>query len=99
MNSHDRSKKRNRTDSSRRKRSFEAAAVEAGKERRSHTPMSLLRRQIKRNGGKAGADRETDRRRGRGRSSSREVRGGYYVLAKLNALNFSKIKVLNLLPH
>ena len=26
-------------------------------------------------------------------------RGGYYVLAKLNALNFSEIKVLNLLPH
>ena len=27
------------------------------------------------------------------------ARGAYYVLAKLNALNFSEIKVLNLLPH
>ena len=29
----------------------------------------------------------------------RTTRGDYYVLAKLNVLNFSEIKVLNLLPH
>ena len=62
MSSHDRrrrlrSPERNRNSSSRRKRSFEAAALQDDKVERSYSPFSLLRTQTKRRSG-LGTSRE-----------------------------------------